>query len=92
MRLSEYPYVKVRIACSKCSRKDCYRLARLADRYGAETALPAVLYQLAADCKQRDQCFRFSNFCGAFFPDIGTHPPDKTTDAGPRLRVVRSPG
>ena len=70
-------------------RKGSYRLARLADRYGAETTMPAVLAQLAGDCKQRDQRFKSSNFCGAFFPDLGTLPPDEPSETKPRLRVVR---
>lgn len=87
MRLSDYPYVVVRIACSKCPRKGRYRLARLADRYGAETTMPAVLSQLAGDCKQRDVRLRVTNFCGAHFVDMGGRPPDEPPPAV-RLRIV----
>ena len=90
MRLSEYPHVVVRIACSKCSRKGRYRLARLADKYGAEATMPAVLAQLAADCKHRDVRHRVTNYCGAFFVNLGGNgPPNEPADARPNLRVVR---
>lgn len=90
MRLSDYPYVTVRIVCSQCSRKGAYRLARLADRYGAETTLPAVLAQLAGDCKHRDVRLRITNYCGAYFPDLGGRtPPDEPAETKPRLRIVR---
>lgn len=90
MRLSEYPYVTVRVACSKCPRKGAYRLARLAERYGASITMPAVLSHLAADCASRDVRFGSANFCGAHFPDMpGSRPPDSPADAVPRLRVVR---
>ena len=54
MRLFQFPYVTLRIACSKCSRKGRYRLARLADRYGSETRLIKLMDMLAADCKLRE--------------------------------------
>ena len=50
-RLSTYPYVVVRIACDRCpGRKGSYRLARLAQRYGAEISLDELLMRVAADC------------------------------------------
>ena len=54
MRLSEYPFVEERVACSRCARRGCYRLARLADRYGSEVTLPYLIEALAGDCKLRD--------------------------------------
>lgn len=90
MRLSEYPYITVRIACSRCSRKGSYRLARLADRYGAETMLSTVLAQLAGDCRHRDVRLRVTGYCGAFFPDLDDRtPPDRPAEAKPPLRIVR---
>ena len=70
MQLSEYPYVVVRIGCSKCSRKGSYRLARLADRYGAEAALHSVLTMLSADCKLADRGRPGIDRCGAHLPDL----------------------
>ena len=94
MRLSEYPYVIVRVTCAKCARQGRYRLARLADRYGSEIELPNLLGHLAADCERRDP-HRFTyDFCGAFFPDArgGPRPPDQPPAMLPahaRLKVVR---
>ena len=89
MRLSEYPMSIVRIACSKCSRRGAYRLARLANRYGAECTIPALLAQLAGDCKHRDVRFGSADYCGAFFPDLGARPPDEPITARPAPKVVR---
>ncbi len=49
--LSSYPYVTVRRACSMCPRQGSYRLARLADKYGAEIPMAQLLAYLAGDCK-----------------------------------------
>ena len=77
MRLSEYPVVTVRIACSRCARKGQYRLARLADKYGSESEMTALLSQLAADCSFREVRRGSAEFCGAFFPDLsGPQPTD----------------
>jgi hypothetical protein len=48
--LASYPYVKVRLACRRCSRKGSYSLARLAEKYGAEVRLMDLLGHLAGDC------------------------------------------
>ena len=78
MRLSEYPVVTVRIACSRCARKGQYRLARLADKYGSEIEMAVLLRHLAADCSFRDTRRGSAEFCGAFFPDLsGSQPPDR---------------
>jgi hypothetical protein len=37
--LAHYPFVVVRIACRVCSRRGCYRLARLAAKFGPEISL-----------------------------------------------------
>jgi hypothetical protein len=49
--LSSYPYVTVRLACRRCSRSGSYKLARLADKYGAEIRITDLLGFLAGDCK-----------------------------------------
>lgn len=88
MRLSSYPYVVVRIDCTKCSRKGQYRLARLADRYGAEVELMILLGHLAGDCKYRDAKRHIYDFCGAYFMDLGgARPPDEPR-ALTKLRIV----
>jgi hypothetical protein len=42
-RLREYPYIVVRFACRECPRMGCYRLAVLAERFGADADLATVL-------------------------------------------------
>jgi hypothetical protein len=49
-KLADFPYVSVRLACRKCSRKGSYRLARLASRYGSEIRLPELLGFLVGEC------------------------------------------
>ena len=93
MRLSGYPYVVVRIACSKCARSGAYRLARLADRYGAEAQMNSVLAMLSADCKLAERGRPGINRCGAFFPDLSGDGPRLPPDdflprKRPRLKLV----
>jgi hypothetical protein len=38
-RLSDFPWVVVRVGCNLCRRKGEYRLARLAAKYGPEISL-----------------------------------------------------
>ena len=49
-KLSDYPWVVVRIECVLCPRKGAYRLARLAARYGPEQSLEGLLADMAHDC------------------------------------------
>lgn len=49
--LADYPYVVVRLGCAFCPRRrGVYRLARLAERYGANAPLDAVRRDLAKPC------------------------------------------
>ena len=50
LRLSTWPHVVVRVDCKLCTRRGCYRLARLAHHFGPEMDLEGVLNHLAADC------------------------------------------
>jgi uncharacterized protein with von Willebrand factor type A (vWA) domain len=50
-KLSDYPYVVVRIGCSLWGRSGQYRLAQLAARYGGEVSLDDLLEKLALDCQ-----------------------------------------
>ncbi len=91
-RLSGYPYVIVRIACSRCSRKGQYRLARLAERYGAEARLTDVLAKLSANCPHADTA-RHQNVhdrCGAMYPDLTKPTPPDVPPGVTGLRVVAS--
>jgi len=92
-RLWQYPYIIVRIACRVCRRQGQYRLARLAERYGADSSLDDLLEQLAKDCPWRDPKVRRKakggEGCGAHFPDLRdpTPPPDLPPAPG-RVRVI----
>lgn len=64
-RLVEYPVVVVNVACALCPRRGRYRLARLAERYGANALLVDVLRTIAGGCGGR---------CGARFEDLPEPP------------------
>ena len=92
-RLSSYPYVTVRIACMRCPRKGQYRLARLAERYGAEATLTEVLQKLSIGCPRADTERHQSvhDRCAAFYPDLVTPTPPDVPPAAPGalgLRIV----
>ena len=83
MRLSDYPFVIVRIACRRCGRSGRYRLARLAATYGPETEIETVLKRLTVDCAYRTGGDRLSpksgaKTCWAVLSDLGgvQRPPD----------------
>ena len=84
-RLSDYPFVIVRIACTRCSRRGQYRLARLAERFGADAELTSVLSKLAAGCIYAGIKRHKGSYgtCGVMLPDLTDPPP-----AAPGLRVV----
>jgi hypothetical protein len=86
-RLLNYPYVVVRIACDACGRAGRYRLARLAEKYGAQTELETLLACLAADCKHFGHSHPYRFRCRVRFCDLD--PPRRPSDL-PRvgLRVV----
>ena len=90
-RLSDFPFVVVRIACTRCSRSGSYRLARLAERYGAETKLTELLEALSADCRFRGIKRVAGHYerCGAIFTDLGSGPPPDTPPSASRLRLVK---
>ena len=91
-KLISYPFVIVRIACTRCSRKGSYRLARLAERYGAEIRMPELLALLSGDCVFRGNK-RFAGSyetCGAVYSDLGTPPtPPDLPPTMARLKVVK---
>jgi hypothetical protein len=43
MRLRDYPYIVLRIACRECPRMGRYRLAVLAERFGADAETDDVV-------------------------------------------------
>ena len=92
--LSSYPYVVVRIACRRCTRKGSYRLARLAAKYGAEIPMMELLAHLAGDCAIWDARHPGVPRCGAYFVDLEfpAPPPDRPTEGMRRLRLVKDGG
>ncbi len=55
-RLSDFPWVIVRVDCPICPhRKGQYRLARLAEKYGADTKLCDLMDKIAFDCPWKGQ-------------------------------------
>jgi len=85
--LATYPYVVVRLGCTKCSRTGSYRLARLAAKYGAEIEMLRLLECLAGDCAWWRPRHPYHEGCGACFVDLDLprRPPDVP---GRRLRIV----
>ena len=84
-RLSEFPYVWVRIGCELCShRKGRYRLARLAAKFGSEIHLVDLIDRLAFDCRWRTRPGdrppnQYDPKCKARFTDLealSSPPPD----------------
>ncbi len=81
--LAQYPFVIVRVACGMCEhRQGSYRLARLAQRFGADTPLERVLEGIAHDCPypppDKVQGNQYHPRCHAYFPDLtgAPRPPD----------------
>jgi hypothetical protein len=53
MRLWDYPYIVLRIACRECPRNGRYRLAVLAEWFGADAETHDVLETISASCSAR---------------------------------------
>ena len=83
-RLLDYPFVLVRFACVLCSRRGQARLARLAERHGAEITLEELLDRVAWTCpyprpRPGQKLRKYQPFCGIMLPDLqgpGRPPPD----------------
>jgi hypothetical protein len=55
LTVANYPSVVLEVACARCpERRGVYRLARLAERYGAEMELSELVRRLSADCLLQD--------------------------------------
>ena len=94
--LVDWPWVVVDIECSLCPRQGRYRLARLAERYGAAMALDRLLEAVAADCtlmKPGEKPRQYEARCGIRYvvPPAGPVPAEAPARAGaPKLRRVAS--
>jgi hypothetical protein len=87
--LLNYPYVIVRISCEACGRAGRYRLARLAEKYGAAIELATLLGYLAGDCKHVGYSHPYRFRCRVRFCDLD--PPRRPPDH-PRVRLRLVPG
>ena len=92
--LSDFPWVIVRVGCSLCPRRNGhYRLARLAEKFGADAPLSDVLDRIAFDCPWRSKPGqrargKYNVKCKARFIDVGGPlPPDVPPDLRP-LTVI----
>jgi hypothetical protein len=84
-RLSDFPWVIVRVDCPTCPhRKGQYRLARLAEKYGADIQLCELIDKIAFDCPWKSQLGKrppnqYDAKCKARFTDLtatNSPPPD----------------
>src|SRR5271165_6293795 len=88
LRLRDYPYVVVRFVRRDCPRIGRYRLAVLAERFGADASMVDVLEAISAGCLRNKE--RHANRrCQAYLPDlVDPRPPDLPAAMGNRLRVI----
>jgi hypothetical protein len=87
-RLRDYPYVVVRFACHDCPRAGQYKLAVLAECFGAEALMVDVVTAISADCR-RSRERHPGRRCRAYLPDlVDPRPPDLLAAAGRRLKVI----
>ena len=92
-KLSDYPWVVVRVECKLCPRKGRYRLARLAARYGPEMPLERLLAALSGDCpywRRPERIRKYTAHCGAQFIDLDhtLPPPDVPREVAHRQRQL----
>lgn len=93
--LADYPYVVVRIECGLCGRRGRYRLARLAERFGADIPLEDLLDRIAGRRCRYPRPWRVRRVpklmavCHIMLPDLvqAPRPPDLP---GGGLRLVAS--
>jgi hypothetical protein len=91
MRLRDYPYIVVRFACRDCPRAGRYRLAALAERFGADADLRNVLEAVSSTCRAPVERHRGLT-CAAYLIDLPPpRPPDLPRALLPRerLKIIR---
>jgi len=91
MRLRDYPYIVVRFACREYPRVGRYRLAALAERFGADAEMRDVLEAVSSSCHARVERHR-GLICAAYLTDIpSARPPDLPRALLPRerLKIIR---
>lgn len=96
--LATYPFVVVRLACHVCKRDGAYRLARLAEKFGANMSMEDLLERVAFDCPWRRHPGarhpgKYEAKCGAYFRDLDGPPrPPDLPPAMVALRLVSGGG
>jgi hypothetical protein len=90
-RLALYPFVVVRISCRVCPRAGSYRLARLAAKYGPETALRDLTDRFSYDCMWRAEARskKGKSACGVYLPDLEQKRPPDLPPGLAKLRLVK---
>jgi hypothetical protein len=96
-RLSDFPWVIVRVDCPLCPhRRGQYRLARLAAEYGPDIQLCDLLDKIALDCPRKTLPWewtpnQFDLKCEARFTDLEatSAPPPDLPPAMRRLMVIQ---
>src|SRR5664279_2176509 len=87
-RLRDYPFVVVRFAYHDCPRIGRYRLAVLAERFGADALLPDVLEAISATCPRTRERHP-GRRCQAYLPDLTEpRPPDLPKAASRGLTLI----
>ena len=86
-RLSDFPYVVVRLQCPRCERYGAYKLARLAARFGPEIELGELIKALSQDCYHRRETHPHQLGCRARLLDWPPNRPPDEPFAG--FKVVR---
>ena len=81
VKLSNYPYVILRLACTTCDRKGRYRIVRLASAFGPEATIERVVGAISADCPWRVDPRKYGG-CGCYALDLMAprRPPDLPAD------------
>lgn len=92
-KLSNYPFVIVRLRCDSCGREGRYRLARLAHKFGPEIHMQSVLELLTEDCGYQDERRRGRrrhHACHAYLSDLRGPPrPPDLPPGHAKLRLIK---
>ena len=96
-RLSDFPWVIVRVDCPLCPRrKGHYRLARLAEKYGADIQLCDLIEKIAFECPHKYQLGdrppnQYDHKCKARFTDLeaASRPPPDLPPIMRKLTVIQ---
>ncbi len=88
-RIRDYPYVVVRFACRDCPRIGQYRLAALAERFGADALMVDVLEAISSTCLRNKEKHP-GRRCQAYLQDlVDPKPPDLPAAVAKRLQVIK---